>query len=366
MDEQKTRDQIDIELSRTYFGNAEDRTSPHTQDTTKQEKARQEEARQEKAQRMSPHTGRHWSGLTILFILWIISSIIFAAGYLLRGKRVVFHVNINVEPAASSKKQVSTPGILRDISARIKQASGARTIQASLPGKMRPSSETITVSPPKTIEELISRIRQALSFKAPQPKADLANVPKPKLRTSDIKPAAQKIKTLYNFEFTEEGWEIPAWATEKVDHVARSLKKTDVAASKGNSALELIAEFPGGQWTAALVEVQQYLDLTNYSGIQANVFVPADCPEGLRCRFILTVGENWRFVEMSRSVRLVPGEWTTVSASISEGSTDWKRMTVDNAFKADVRKVALRIESNRKPAYTGPIYIDNISITSAQ
>jgi hypothetical protein len=37
---------------------------------------------------------------------------------------------------------------------------------------------------------------------------------------------------------------------------------------------------------------------------------------------------------------------------------------VDKAFKEDVRKVTVRIESNRKPAYTGPIYIDNITVYS--
>ena len=69
---------------------------------------------------------------------------------------------------------------------------------------------------------------------------------------------------------------------------------------------------------------------------------------------------------MSRGVRLIPGEWTTITASISEESRDWKRTTVDETFKADVRKIAIRIESNGKPAYSGPIYIDNIIVVAHQ
>jgi hypothetical protein len=44
---------------------------------------------------------------------------------------------------------------------------------------------------------------------------------------------------------------------------------------------------------------------------------------------------------------------------------DWKRTKVDKEFKADVRKVAVRIESNKTP-YTGPIYIDDIRVYSQE
>ncbi|MFH1552340.1 MAG: hypothetical protein ABID83_01705, partial [Candidatus Omnitrophota bacterium] len=69
---------------------------------------------------------------------------------------------------------------------------------------------------------------------------------------------------------------------------------------------------------------------------------------------------NWKFVEMSRSVPLIPGEWVTITANIEPGSYDWKRIVPDETFAGDVRKIAIRIESNNKPAYTGPIYIDNV------
>lgn len=75
---------------------------------------------------------------------------------------------------------------------------------------------------------------------------------------------------------------------------------------------------------------------------------------------VLTVGDNWKFVEMSRSVPLIPGKWAVISANIEPGSYDWKRIVPDEKFAEDVRKIAIRIESNRKPKYSGPIYIDSV------
>jgi len=170
-------------------------------------------------------------------------------------------------------------------------------------------------------------------------------------------------KTIYDFEISEDSWEIPYWALDKTDHVGTSLSKTIDVASNGTGSLKLEADFPGSRWTAALVEIQQYLDLTDYVSISADIFIPPDAPEGLRAKLIVTVGETWKFVEMARSVRLQPGEWTTLTATITDGSSDWKRTVVDRTFREDVRKVAIRIESNNKPIYSGPIYIDDIRVT---
>jgi hypothetical protein len=74
------------------------------------------------------------------------------------------------------------------------------------------------------------------------------------------------------------------------------------------------------------------------------------------------VGEDWAWTEMARLVKLVPGEWTTITASIVPGSSDWRRIEVTDKFRADVRKLGIRIESNMRPVYSGPIYIDNIRV----
>jgi len=167
-------------------------------------------------------------------------------------------------------------------------------------------------------------------------------------------------KTFYDFEDSKNGWEIPVWTMDKPDHVATSLRQTKVNASSGSSSLELCVNFPGGRWTAALVEIAHYLDLGIYDAISADIYLPPECPGRLKTKMILTVGEDWRFIEMSRSVYLKPGKWTRMVANISEGSRDWRRTIVDDEFKTDIRKMAIRIESDKRPVYSGPIYIDNI------
>jgi len=169
--------------------------------------------------------------------------------------------------------------------------------------------------------------------------------------------AAEKV--LYSFEQDVEGWEIPDWAYEKDDYVADSVEVSKKVSKTDKGSLEVMAKFPGGNWSGAIVEVLEYFDWTPYSTIACDIYIPKEAPAGLRAQMILTVGDSWKWTEMSRSIRLVPGEWTTVSANLKPGSTDWKRTQPDDEFRADVRKIAIRVSSN-KPAYDGPIYIDNI------
>lgn len=167
-------------------------------------------------------------------------------------------------------------------------------------------------------------------------------------------------RVYYDFETDLSGWEIPLWAKEKGEYTAKTISVSDEAASHGTKSMKITADFPGGIWTAALAEIQQYLYLKPYRVISVDAFLPQDVPIGLKIKLIITINEDWRFVEMSRSVLLIPGEWVTVTASIEPGSYDWKRIVPDKTFAEDVRKVAVRIESNNKPKYSGPIYVDNI------
>lgn len=167
---------------------------------------------------------------------------------------------------------------------------------------------------------------------------------------------------LFSFENGLEGWEIPDWAYEKPDHVQQELNKSDNFASNGNSSLEVVTEFPGGRWTGAITEIMQYFDWTDYSEIACDVYLPEGAPLGLKGKIILTVGDDWKWVEQSKSVKLKPGEWITLKANLKPGSIDWRRVQPDDEFRADVRKIDIRIESNNKPAYSGPIYIDNVRV----
>jgi hypothetical protein len=174
---------------------------------------------------------------------------------------------------------------------------------------------------------------------------------------------AQEANVIFSFESGLEGWDIPDWAYEKPDHVQKTIDRSDLYASHGDASLEIDTDFPGGMWTGAIVEVMEYFDWSDYSRIECDVYLPADAPQGLKASIILTVGDSWKWTEQSRSVNLIPGEWVTLSADLTEGSIDWRRTQVDDAFRADVRKLNIRVESNNQPAYTGKVYVDNIKVT---
>lgn len=170
-------------------------------------------------------------------------------------------------------------------------------------------------------------------------------------------------KVVFGFEKDTQGWEIPEWALEQEDHVAKTVEVSKDFAKEGKSSLKIASAFPGKIWSAALVEDFEYFDWTPYKSISADVYIPKEVPVGLKAKIMLTVGEGWKFTEMARSIALVPGEWVTITANLAPGSEDWKKTIVDDNFRKDVRKIAIRVESNRKPEYKGPIYIDNIRLT---
>ncbi len=167
---------------------------------------------------------------------------------------------------------------------------------------------------------------------------------------------------LFDFENGLQGWEIPDWAYEKPDHVQQEISVSEDFASNGTSSLKMDTDFPGGRWTGGIIEIMQYFDWTDYSKLECDIYLPADAPIGLKAKIILTVGDSWKWVEMSKAYSIKPGEWVTLSANLMPGSIDWRRIQVDDAFRTDIRKVDIRIDSNNKPAYTGPVYIDNIKV----
>jgi len=173
---------------------------------------------------------------------------------------------------------------------------------------------------------------------------------------------AEETEVLFGFENGLGGWEIPDWAYEKPDHVQQSIDQSSDFASEGSSSLVMETDFPGGRWTGSIIEIMQFFDWTDYSKLACDLYLPAGGPAGLKASMILTVGDSWKWVEMSRSFELVPGKWVTVSADLMPGSIDWRRIQVDDKFRTDIRKIDIRVTSNNKPAYTGPIYIDNVRV----
>jgi len=171
-------------------------------------------------------------------------------------------------------------------------------------------------------------------------------------------------KNISTFENSIGGWEIPDWAMEKEDHVARKISLSQDFAKDGASSLKVDVAFPGNMWTGALVELAEYFDLGSYSEISCSIYLPKEAPVGLKAKIILTVGSSWKFTEMSRSITLIPGEWNVVKANMLPGSEDWKATEVDDVFRRDVRKIAIRVESNKSPVYTGSFYIDSVKASN--
>jgi hypothetical protein len=182
---------------------------------------------------------------------------------------------------------------------------------------------------------------------------------------------AEGSKMKFDFETDSmRGWKIPDWAYEQGDHVARSLEISPKMASKGKNSLEMMCEFPGDYWTAALIDYENDLDLTGYKTISADIFVPKEAQGDLyMARIILTVGDEWIIMEMKDPVPLIQGKWITVTANIDRNE-GWR--TVPRGmnlldYVKKVKKVAVRVEYNANPwqggpPYSGPVYIDNIVI----
>ena len=168
---------------------------------------------------------------------------------------------------------------------------------------------------------------------------------------------------IFDFEDYIEKWKIPDWARDSDDYVAEEICMSGKYASEGKNSLEVKADFPGKKWTGAYVEYMENFDWTDGLEIAADIYIPKGTPSGLKGKIILAVGDDWKWTEMRRDVLLVPGKWVTVKANLMPGSIDWKGVEPDDKFRMGIRKLGVRVESNRKPTYEGSIYIDNIRLT---
>lgn len=169
---------------------------------------------------------------------------------------------------------------------------------------------------------------------------------------------------IYDFENGLDEWSIPDWAQTSADYVGKSLTASVDFVANGKGSLQLLAEFPGGKWTGAYIERQMYVtDWTPYGSLSVDVYLPYNAPKGLQGRLILTVGEKWEWTEMNRPIELKPEQWTTITANLKPGSQDWKFFPSDS-FRKDIRKIGLRIESDKQPAYTGSVFIDYMRLGS--
>jgi hypothetical protein len=254
---------------------------------------------------------RPWRSLPGMAVTLFLVAALIAAVYFLMTNRVSFSLDIRIEPQT----------------------------------KLRAPTQPAQGSPLSAVKEAL-RLPEKI-YTAPR----------------KINATAPKDKVLYTFDDNLEGWEISSWSVDKPDHVGRELKISKHAAAAGAAGAEMRVEFPGVMWSGAIAEVQRYIDLSDYAAISADIYLPPDAPVSLRGKIIITAGDDWRFIEMTRGIKLTPGVWTTITADLSDGSSDWKRMKMDASIRSDVRKMAIRIESSKAP-YAGPVYIDNIRVSN--
>jgi len=181
----------------------------------------------------------------------------------------------------------------------------------------------------------------------------------------------------FDFVTTQHEWEVPDWALSQPDHICTRLEHSSDKASSGNFSLKLTCDFPGDEWTAALVQYENFdgsFDLSEYKTVSADVFLPEKARGGFyKAKIILTTGD-WVFLEMSRAVPLNFGSWTTITAPLEvpegTGRGFWKGVPRETTFAQnikDIKRVAVRIEYNANPSlagtpYEGPVYVDNVII----
>ncbi len=178
------------------------------------------------------------------------------------------------------------------------------------------------------------------------------------------KPSYSREIVLYHFEKDPDGWEIPDWALAKGDHVGKQLGVSEFHSTEGKYSLEVDVEFTGSpKWECVYVErLVDVTDWTPFKYLSLDIFLPKDAPRGLKTRIILTVGESWKWSEANKAIALTPGEWTVVKVDLTPDGLAWRRF-IDDSFRSDVKKLGVRIESNGKITYKGPIYIDNVKLS---
>jgi hypothetical protein len=150
----------------------------------------------------------------------------------------------------------------------------------------------------------------------------------------------------------------------KSEYVGEEISVSEFHASRGKYSLEFKVNFRGGRaWNGAYVECP--IDVQDWSGfrnLEVDVCLPKEAPRGLRAKLILTVGPDWKWVEMNKALKMEPGEWTVIKVGLTPESMNWKTFMTEE-FRQDVKKIGVRVESSGGIVYKGPVYIDNVKLS---
>ena len=170
---------------------------------------------------------------------------------------------------------------------------------------------------------------------------------------------------MYGFEDNNQGWEVLFWSCEQIEYCTGEVNISKAVSRQGNASLEMIVDFPGNRWAAGIVEVEGKFDLSESKYSIFDIYIPDTAPRWLETKLILAL-EDHHWLEMNKTFNLVPGKWTKVKANMKKNRKWWTaggQIKLTHSLKSEICKIGIRIESDNI-RYTGPVFIDNIVISS--
>lgn len=151
-----------------------------------------------------------------------------------------------------------------------------------------------------------------------------------------------------SFEGDFSEWQLADYWT-----AGKSMDLATENASQGSSALAIEATFSGTTWEemGIYVEPEGGVDWTGKQ-LTFDVYMPDGASNFIAQVFILT-GEEWTWANAPDTV-LVPGEWTTVTAELSEMGD-----------ASAINQYGIKV-STSTTAYEGPVLVDNVRLISPE
>ncbi len=172
--------------------------------------------------------------------------------------------------------------------------------------------------------------------------------------------------TAYGFEIGKDRWNAPSWADGNQDGTGRTLQPeaSSETARGGSRSLRAEANLADGRFSQMFWLTPVGEDWSRFSKVRGWVFLPKGAPQGLLARVQMT-GADWKYREFAADVRLVPGEWTEVSADLTaSGAPSWN--CTEGELASALRWVVgfgFKVHNQGSGAgYRGPLYLDDVQL----
>lgn len=181
---------------------------------------------------------------------------------------------------------------------------------------------------------------------------------------------SDQVSACFDFEDGDTwGWVSPEWFAEHdrlVDCAVELVRRP----AEGH-ALRLAFDLPAVPWCATGIRFTGPADLGTYGHLSADIYLPQELPgRVLTARFILRAGDDWSWYQMEQKIRLVPGQWVTVTAPLrldAETRDVWgPRTALLVTERSNVQEIMLRIEaaaSGKPVAGRGEVLVDRVTLT---